>query len=437
MTALRILVVAVLVTLYPMSGWAEHADSPAGFCGTSGFCATDGKGHTTAPGGIKDTHAKLLSDLFSVPESFVRSRFGDTLSPAIEDSISGNETKMSGVLGELFNYVNKAQVEEIVAKVKPIHDAAAGKSKEDGRDDREVTLLNRILRATGVIKGGDAIDDKPEAKAFNKEFGQAFDAHQAKGKEVLAQIANAPTNAKAKEYLRANINREAFAAFTEGQLNKGNTKLATDLARALAWQTDRGHNFLDFWGPGGESRRLIMGKSDADISAALTAMSKDKGLAGNLLVEKRHSTKPQKEWYVENGKLVPGRPGDFSLPEDATAVPAQAAAAAGAAGAVGAAAVGASGAPGAGPAAVGAIAGPGNAATDTLTLIKGLGSRCLSCHENSSFEGNSLKDLVFKKGGSPRRAAAIEMAVNTEAKMKQFRDDPAFMRLLAEWKKAQ
>jgi len=111
MNGLRILVVPLLAAVLSVPGLAEHARDEA----TGG----DPAKHATAPGGIKDRDAKLLTELFSVPETFIRSRFGETLVPAIDEAMSGQETKLSGVLGELFNYVNKEQVEAIVSRVKP------------------------------------------------------------------------------------------------------------------------------------------------------------------------------------------------------------------------------------------------------------------------------------------------------------------------------
>lgn len=406
-------VVVALVVLLSIPARADRAEATGGAHDAGpnppiATCGTGGSGPQASCGGrpqqsLTEAQMRYTTPLVNLFGKTIEGYIVPVYGPRIRDAVVAakeqkNVAPLSEILADLFNTVDSKQIDQIRTEATKIRDAE--KEKSTNRDDLLITLMDKVIDATGVIKGGAAFVAKAEEMPFNQQFSKDYDKAFANPKkleffEKLKQANAEPPSPEAKNWLRTELNQASLFGWAIDKGKNGLASLANQVLNGVSW-SNGGQKFVDMWGKANEAQRVFLGTSTDLLAQAMQAFqtfSHTNGLGSPSLASVQHPS-PKKEWFYDPSKksIEKGRPNGVTLP-----------------------------AAGGAPVASGGIdstvkTGTGTAKASTapaanldgvLTSLKGAG--CAGCHGGEFVkEGNAI---VYKKDGKTFSAAEAKAAV--------------------------
>lgn len=295
---MRVLIIAVLVSLTPLQGAEDPKHTQLQLPASGVDAAT----RRTAPVTIREEILEPLSTLFSQPKRYIVAKYGELLPKALEAMKNGDEKPIAEMIGELNGRIDgkdvPAVLEDAEARLKTMSNA-------DPLDREAIGLVERIAQSLKLRKG-EPDTKTDQAVAFNKAFEPAYKKELEKVQTILKDVKTAidpkltPKERQvAKERLQKEVNWDAALAWVDSRMRAGDTQGAADFMEA--YSTD-GH--VDLWKEG-KPFRLELGETREELVSSLKTLSTENpGMFSMSLASKSHDGKEYTQLKNEGGKLV-------------------------------------------------------------------------------------------------------------------------------------
>jgi hypothetical protein len=295
---MRFVVIALLASLFTGGFHAFAEDHSAGGRPSAEAAGATGGERRTGEGRMAPTRLEFIARVFDMPLRVVEKKYDEPLYRALDKVANKQgEEDVATIVARLYGTIGTKQLPDVL---KAVQKEKEDESKKDRKDERWLSLLSRILWAAPIATGDEPVK-KPEAEAFNTAFKEAWEKVKEANRQFHENLANAGSNAKAREALLKSVDPDLVMAFLAAQAKRGDEKLAKDLAQALALEGGNGQKFIDLiGGQNAEAQRLFLGKTPEEALKTIQVASDRLGNFGNTMLAPKQHENPAKNWYVKS-----------------------------------------------------------------------------------------------------------------------------------------